>query len=653
MAPPRHLDSHAIDERAQRFTDRSFLGGMRLSARSGLFFFLGMFALGGLGALYWQIDQRVAAAFDDAADARKLAFDLAKVEREVQGLRAPEKDFFLRREASGAEAMNAAIERAAAALDKVLKAARASEVQSHAATLRDGLAQYANTFSEVVKLETLVGFAPDQGLLGQIQGTTAKLEGRFRELGLSAAMVQLARLQRMSREAMIPGAKIDLPLFEKNYETLRLLVAAAQIAAKEKGPLEGLAKSHEADTMTLLNARLRLDQERRAFDEVFSYMGPSLEALAAYAERRTTLAAERFESLRAETRPLIAASGGGAALVLLLLGLLLLRSVAAPVRRLAEVAARLAAGERAVQIPALGNLDSVGQVARGLDAWLDSLADLDHLRAELEDTKLRLKAALGAPALPAPARAAVAVPEAEVPLAALSAPAPEPEPAKPARPAEPSQALVPVAAEEEGGALAKPAGRIANASQRLGVFTQKVATAAREVERTESLVRGLADANEQVVEMGTLVAAIRDQTNLLVFRTGVRGRESDRAGEKGDRPDENLILLSPDMRLPSDPNAEPPPLARFDAIRDALDRAERTVQAAHTSIVEVMEVAHEIAAEASNAALEATDRLLAQSEFLHNMLDDIIAKIPAPGGEERGSRDAKGGAKSRPGRDGA
>ena len=66
---------------------------------------------------------------------------------------------------------------------------------------------------------------------------------------------------------------------------------------------------------------------------------------------------------------------------------------------------------------------------------------------------------------------------------------------------------------------------------------------------------------------------------------------------------------------------------RFDAIRDATNKAERTSAAVRGTMAEVTRMAHEIAATASEQALDATSKLLSQSEYLQNMLDDVISKI--------------------------
>jgi methyl-accepting chemotaxis protein len=335
---------------------------------------------------------------------------------------------------------------------------------------------------------------------------------------------------------------------------------------------------------------------------------------------------------------MLAGGVAGAFAVVIGFGLMVMGSVARPLRRLAETASRLARGERGVDIPARGNIDSVGILARGLDAWMDTLAELDHRRAELEETKAKLAAIAGAPpAIPAPPPT-LALPPAPVPL---PAPAEEPAPARaePVAPT-PSARALSLALEEEEAEVSRPGGPIATISQKLARYSQYVSAAAHDVERTESLIRGLGEATQQIVDLGSVLVSLRDQTNMLAFKSSVRDTRNERPSE---RIDENLILFPADVRLPAEAAAGDGGLgSRFDSIRDLIDRAERTVQAVHNAVAGVTALAHEIATTASNQALDATNQLLHQSEYLHSLLDDIIAKIQPPSSEEKTARESRG-----------
>ncbi len=642
MAERHALDPQVLDRRARRYAERSFLGGTRIGSRTGLLIFVGLVLVGGLGGVFFQLDGMLGQAFATVQDARRFATLAETARREVMNLRVHEKDFLLRHDPAASETLSAAGDQAGRTLDALYRLPAAQGVQAHVATVRDGIAQYGSHFAETVKIETVIGLSPDQGLRGQVQKTTAALEAKFREHNLSTAMTQLARVTRIGRESLLAETKVDHALIEKNYETLRLLVAAAQVPARDKAVIEELVKAHENDTVTMVAARIKIDRETKAFDDVFGYMGPGLEEIAQAAERAGALATEGVERTHDLARAVIAGGAGGTILFMVFFGALLLRSVFGPLRRVADAAGRLAAGEHHVDIPVRGNIDAVGQVARALDSWVDTLGELEMLRGELAETKTRLAKALALP--PVAVAPPFEIKPAPFPLEQAPEKAAEQSVEKKAgQPvADSAQEPAPDAAEDEdSGTLERPAGRFASASQKLSLYSRAVTDAARDVERTETLVRGLAEATEKVIEMGGLVADIRDQTNLIAFKAGVREARGEGRGPGGPSGEDNLVLFSPDVKLPADQAGDQGP--RFDAVRDAVDKAERTAQAVHATLIEVTGIAQEVAATASNQALGATAQLLSQSEYLHHMLDDVLARVQ-PGKPERSKgRDAPRG----------
>ena len=76
---------------------------------------------------------------------------------------------------------------------------------------------------------------------------------------------------------------------------------------------------------------------------------------------------------------------------------------------------------------------------------------------------------------------------------------------------------------------------------------------------------------------------------------------------------------------------DPVAAGRLDAIRETTERAERALQGVRLSVDNVSSVAQDIASTASRQAMDATNKLLAQSQYLQNMLDDIMTRIhPSP-----------------------
>ena len=174
-------------------------------------------------------------------------------------------------------------------------------------------------------------------------------------------------------------------------------------------------------------------------------------------------------------------------------------------------------------------------------------------------------------------------------------------------------------------------------------MSQYVTAAADDVERTEALIKGLDDTTRQMEEMSSLVMSIRDQTNLLAFRSG--GRDSG--------PD-NLVILSGEDKEPAEGSnfSDVDMVKRFDVIRDTTERAERVTGSVRQAMTEVTRMAREIATTASEQAIEATTKLLSQSEYLQNMLDDVISKVKPSGaagaGNQDTARETDGGEKETP-----
>ena len=330
----------------------------------------------------------------------------------------------------------------------------------------------------------------------------------------------------------------------------------------------------------MINSRFAFEDEAQRFDDILTYLGPSTSVLSGFAATRRGLAAEDLARAGKISRIVIAGGSAVIVLSLMIIGLMMLRSMSEPIRVLANISGRLADGDGAVSLPARGNSDSVGTLARALDKWVQNLADLEQLRQELDDTRTELEKAL----------------------------------AEDTEEAAPRLQVLPGSDDDE----IATGGPLSSVSRKLANFSEYVTAAAGDVERTGALIKGLDDASRQIEEMDSLVTAIRDQTNLLAFRVGPKEPGGD-----------NLVILSGEDKEPAEDSQLPDVdmAKRFDAIRDATNKAERTSAAVRGTMAEVTRMAQEIAATASEQALEATSKLLSQSEYLQNMLDDVISKI--------------------------
>jgi methyl-accepting chemotaxis protein len=261
-----------------------------------------------------------------------------------------------------------------------------------------------------------------------------------------------------------------------------------------------------------------------------------------------------------------------------------------------------------VSIPALGNDDATGTIARALTYFRENLIQADRLRKELELALQRADSAA-----PTQAPLAVAAPVLPPPPPTL------PEPPEPEMAPEPDlprgRSLVANHGERESGT------QISVISRMLAETSQTASAAANEAERTESMVTGLSDTIQKIDDVETLLASISDQMSLLAVQTALSNDTSDTR--------ENLVVLA-EKRQNS--NIGQSVADRIDTIQAGTKRAIKSVQQIGRTISEVNEVAVQFASDASSEALDAATELLRQSEDLRGMLDDLLNKIRAEGG---------------------
>ncbi|MAF95580.1 MAG: hypothetical protein CMM60_07485 [Rhodospirillaceae bacterium] len=580
-------------------SDQTFLGNLRLAARTRLFLVAGLLAMAAFAALFLVIDKQVTAAADEFAEAEKMAALAAAVETGIVGARGEEKKFLLQKDPVIAESFNIRLEFVSKALGRLTGMAKSVTLRKPIDTIRDGLAQYDRQFSKLVKSEKAMGLTDGTGLSRELRNATEELQVKFSTTGYTNLAGQVSRINQEGQETLLSGYKKGVGEIQKRYQTLITFLKETKIPERRKKALQELLQKHETILLAMINSRFTFEEEAQRFDDILTYLGPSTSVLSGFAATRRGLAAEDLAWAGKISR--IAIAGGSVVIVLslMIVGLIMLRSMSEPIRVLANIAGRLADGDGAVSLPARGNSDSVGTLARAFDKWVQNLADLEQLRQKLDHTRAELEKTLAE----AEKDAMVA---AEAARAALLAEDKEE--------AAPRAQILPGPDADD----IATGGPLSSVSRKLANFSEYVTAAASDVERTGALVKGLEDASRQIEEVDSLVTAIRDQTNLLAFRAGPKEQGGD-----------NLVILSGEDKEPAEDSQFPDVdmAKRFDAIRDATNKAERTSAAVRGAMADVTRMAQEIAATASEQALEATSKLLNQSEYLQNMLDDVISKI--------------------------
>lgn len=605
---------------ASGFADKTFLGGMSLGARTWLFFLACVLAGAAFIALFIHVDERLDSALQTMQRATRIDQLVNTVERGTYSLQARQRDFLLTRNTEIADGFSADLADVSTALDELFAYPDAESLAQHVTTIRDGLVQYDQQFQSFLDTEREIGIGTETGLSAQLRRTSMALRTTFRDTGNANLINQIERIDQQGEETVLSGSKKGVEEIRKRYAALAEFIKVAEIPETDLNRINELLRTHETQMLSMINARFELSDEARRFAELFDYFVPSLTGLTGFAERFRIEAAANVRNMQLFARYTIL--GGSAAILLWLMffGLVLIKSLTGPARRIADALDRIARGAQHVSVPAQGNRDDFGRIARLLDGWADTIIEADHLRRDLARTRDRLDRAVlqsenNAERAEDAERRADAAETAARAAAPKALPAPTaqaaPEDAAPRRRPSAVDAYRNAADAEVGG------GPISSVSAQLQNFSQYVTAAANDVERTEALIKGLDQMTQLVDDIGGLVLAIRDQANSLAFRTP--GKEAVR-----DPGSDNLIAFSGDG---ANKDAERMYAQRFDQLRDATERTERTAFRIKETLEEVSEIGRSIAETASQQALDATHKLLSQSEYLQNMLDDILSKV--------------------------
>ncbi|MEQ9558164.1 MAG: HAMP domain-containing protein [Rhodospirillales bacterium] len=616
----RDYDHTYLALRRPTYASRTFLGGTQLSTRTGLFVIVGLLAVMVYAGLIVHVNDRVSAAHLGLERAQNLNALVTAVARGQAALQTEEKRYILTRDAAAAQDMRGLLDEQSRTLDALAAHSDAGDLARPIATLKDGLVQYDQHLSQLVAGLTGNPTAAGTALRDADQALAPRLAASGRR-GLPEL---LSRINQLGSEMVLTGDPVHLVELQNGYKELTDRIAEAGLPRGDRAAITDLLARHQDAMMALITARVRVNEDAQRFDDILTYIAPSLAALTSVAGELT---GERWDALT-EVRKFAAASlvGGGAAILLwvVTLGLVVMRSITRPVQALAEAADRLARGDRTVMIPGRGNRDAVGQLARAFDDWMAAMADAEHLRQDLDHAQAKTLQAVETMEAEAH-RAQAASDDAEVMRRTLADyrremdemenilaeleedqgnQAPVPALAK-------AQALVQSQAQVQAAAAGGDAA-LGKVSDHLSQVSRQASAAIVDVELTDTLIRNIAAAREQLDGLGGHVVAVREEYNQFLFGPQAPG------GADGDK---TVALNGGAVRQAS--LKDPESRARLAAIRDAVDRAERALGACTREVDRVTDTAQRLAASASDEARLATDQLAAQSDYLRALLDTL------------------------------
>jgi methyl-accepting chemotaxis protein len=606
------LNKGYIEDRGRNFAHRTLLGGGRVGTRIIIFIWLSLFSVALLGGGFAGLENKLTKIEQSLSAAKVLTALATGVAQQTLKLRNAVNFYLLDNDPKFSKTFDMTAKEINKNLNELYDRSDTRTVRDYITTINDGLAQYTDGFSKLLNSKKELSITETNILAGQVSATSKVLERTVSQLADEGGLQNvLAGIRRHEKNFLLhsdPRLLSKITNLGQEFDTLSLSNSQSDDI---KAQLSDLMQLYQSHLTTFAAARITNKNNASRLNEIFTYMLPSVDGLSAFASNNLRLNQEKAVSIGALTRILL---GGGGALLLFMLmifGIILLRSLTVPINEAATAASQLVLGNLEVEIPALGNADEIGELARALaifGATLDEILELRTeakiARASAEDTEARLQEKLGEiknEAEPIVEEEPVVEKEKKIQAQLLQRQEPE------TRPIVSSNALT---------------GPISTISKQVAQSSKNVTDAAYEAERTGALTQGLTDAVMRLVEIKNLLSDVEEQADFLVFKPGSR------FSRNGDTPG-NLVVLSPENRSSSDQLGigDEAVGKRFDIIRTTNTQISRAITDISELIGSAKNTAYEIASNSSEQALKITSDLLKQSEYLRWMLNEQVGKL--------------------------
>ena len=617
---------------------RTFLSGIRLNSRVILFVVIGILSLAAMGGVFFNAEQRLRIALDSLTSSYHIANLSFRVETAILALNSDSQNFLISKKTIYAEDYSKRSSEAAILLTNLRRLPAASDGQMMLKTLIESVTKHATHFQNTLQIQSLIGTGKDKGLVAKTAISGTKLQTQISATRNSKLVNEINALRKSEIKLQEPTSPEDAQNIMRAVKNIRQSLIASRLSSSVKRVINNRITPYASDLEGLAQTRLGQIREIARMGEVNIILGQNLKALVTFTRTLSKSARKNFETKQTEIRNIVA--GGSAFIIVLftLVGTILMRSIVRPVKYLAKAAMQLARGDESVTIPAIENQDETGEVAIALTYFRENMIEANTLRKELEyylrDADQRNEYQ-NQESLTVEATAEQTTPEDDVTaelnvgtlsdLPILNSDATPPEPSQKLRETEVLEdtpldlRVTQQNQDERDGTLQSTP--ISEASQLVAQSSQSASSAARDAERCDVMINGLSGALKKIKDIELLLESINDHMSLLAVQTAITNETG------SDDPDE--VITRP--KSPSDGNQRQNPnefvTDNLDTLQNGTKRAIRAIRQVGQTIQEVNQVALEIAAEASNDALDAATMLLHQSENLRGMLDGLLEKI--------------------------
>ena len=588
-----------------------------------------------MGGIIFNAQQRLNIALDSLTSSYHVANLISNVQTVLFALNSDSQTFLFTKTINFAESYSEKSGEAAGLLNSLKYLPKAADSKKVLSNLTEGITKHATHFQNTARIQSLMGTPQSNGLVEKADVSGSNLQKLIIDSRNIKLIKEINFLRKMETRLQELVSQEDAQSIMNGVNNLRRSVVASRLGSSVKRVINNRIDPYAADLEVLAQTRLVQVKEIARMEEINTYLGLNLKDLITFSRNLSKNARQKFNSEKIKIRDFMASGLGIILILFTFVGIILMRSIVRPIKSIASAAIELSGGNETVKIPAIENQDETGEVAIALSRFRETMMEANSLRKELE---YNLQVINNGNKIDehnvSPPKTLVNATDEEISDVSKietnlpvenglenleTAPDLQTLPLNKNSSIEKDRDLLSQKKTIVGETLESQP--ISEASLLVAQTSLSASNAAKDAERCDLMITGLSEALKKTNDIELLLASISDHMSLLAVQTAITNENAP------DNPDKEELQTGKSPLGENVQKAGEFVSENLDTLQNGTKRAIRAVRQVGETINDVNEVALQIAAEASNEALDAATTLLRQSEDLRGMLDGLLEKI--------------------------